>query len=451
MNLDVQVEKLSNIARKLTVKVPAQMVSDRFERGIQEVAKTAKLKGFRPGMAPITVVKQMYGADVRHQVFHNLIDETFKTAVRQEKIQPVGTPKIETPDHKTGEGAHDHTLDESKDLTYIATIEVLPEIDVKGYTGVALSRAVTKVTDEDVEGVVKNLLDSQSQLVPASSGLASADGTPSSRPVRMADFVDMQFAGGIVTPTGLDEKPGMKGTRMLEVGSNELIQGFEEHLVGMRAGETKTFRVPFPADFYDKDMAGKEAEFTVTVNEVKEKKAPTLDDEFAKTVGYESVADMKTKARDHLANEKTQESDRRLRSDLLQNLIDKNAFDVPQSLVQAQTRALAQDVAGNLKKQGFSDEMVQEALGGELENLKKRAENQVRASLILEAIAKKEVIEVKPEELAAEMSQMAVTMKVEEAKLREYYTQNPGRIEDLTFRMREDRTVKFLLEKSKIK
>lgn len=451
MEFTVQVEKPTNIQRKLTIKVPAKEVAAKMEEGLREIAKTAKLKGFRPGHVPLAVVRQYYGEDVRHRVFHNVIDESFKQAVKRENIRTVSSPQIETPEHQTGQGAHDHTIQEGQDLTFTATVEVIPEVEVKNYTGLSLTEGKVEITDKDVDLVVENLRGAQAQLVPASSGLADASGQQTSRPVQKGDFVDMQFSGGVVTDSGLEERPGMKGQRMLEVGSDTLIPGFEENLVGMRSGETKTFRVPFPQDYFEKELAGKESEFTVTVNEVKEKKLPELDDELAKGMGYENVADMRAKAQEHLVKERTQEVERTLKSDLLKQLIEKNEFEVPQSLVQAQTRALAQDVVQNLKQQGFNDQMAQEAILSELDNLKKRAENQVRASLILETIAKKEGIEVTEADVDAEIKKMAESMNIDEQRIRDYYSQASGRREDLEFRLREDRTVKFLLDKSKVK
>lgn len=451
MEFSVQVEKPSHVTRKLTVRVAAKEVSVRFQRGLAEVQKTAKIKGFRPGMVPIGVVKQYYGEDVRHQVFHNLIDESFREALKDQKIKAVGRPQIETPEHQTGKGDHDHSIKEDQDLTYTATVEVLPEIDVKNYKGLPLTQAKADVTEQDVEIVLKGLLDAQSELIPVGGGLAAADGSTTSRPVQKGDHVDMTFNGGIVTDNGIEEKAGMKGTRVLEVGSDALIPGFEDNLIGMRRGDTKTFRVPFPKDFYEADMAGKESEFTVTINEVKEKKIPELNDDFAKTMGYEDQADMRAKAKEHLVRERTQDVDRKLRSDLLAALIEKNPFECPETLVAAQTRALAQDVTQNLKQQGFNDQMVAEALAAEVDNLKKRAENQVRASLLLEAISKKESIQLDEATKEAELKKMAESMRIEEDKLREFYTTNPSRMEDLEFRLREDITLKFLIENAKVK
>ena len=439
MEYNVKVESTSPIQRKLNVRVPASVVQKHFELGLVEAQKTARLKGFRPGMVPLPVVKQYYAAEIKHQVFHNLINDSYREALRDQKIRAVGSPQIETPEHATGQGAHDHTIGDGQDLVFTATVEVLPEIQVKGYTGIPLTREKAEVTDGDIEKVMASFLDSHAELVPVS------------RSVKKGDFVDMIFVGGLVTDKGIEKKPGMEGTRVLEVGSDSLIPGFEENLVGMSSGETKTFRVPFPADFYEKEFAGKDSEFTVTIKEVKEKKVPALDDEFAKTMGYENLGDMRAKAREHLTRERGQEVDRKLRSDLLQALIEKNSFEVPASLVQAQTRTLAQDVAQNLKQQGFTDQMVQEALASELENLRKRADNQVRASLLLESIAEKEGLKLTEADIDAEIKKMAENMKADEQKIREFYAQNPARRDDLEFRLREDRAVQFLLEKSKIK
>ncbi len=451
MELNIKVEEPSKISRKLTIKVPAQIVAKRFERGLAEAQKTAKLKGFRPGQAPISVIRQYFGEDVRHRVFHSLIDESYREALRSKKILAIGAPQIETPDHKTGEGEHDHTLKEDQELSFTATVEILPEVEVKGYTGLAVTKEPTEVTEDQISQVINGLLDSNAQLEPVAGGLVGADGKPSSRPAIKGDYVDMAFSGGLVTEKGLKELPGMKGTRVVEIGSDSLIPGFEDNLIGMRAGETKTFKLKFPAEYHEKELAGQDSEFTATVNELKEKKLPTLDDEFAKTMGYEGVTDLKTKARTHLEQQKQEESDRKLRSDILQQVIEKNPFEVPAALIESQTRSLAQDWAQELKQQGIGDQVIQNAIGSEIANIRVRAENQVRASLLLDAIVKKEKLELPADALDAEIKRSAVTMQIEEQKLRDFYAKNPARQEDMEFKLKQESAVKFLLDKAKIK
>jgi len=194
MNISVSVEKASNISRKLTIKVPANIVAERFENGLREVAKTAKIKGFRPGMVPLPMVKKFYGDDVRHHVFHKLVDESYSVALKQEKIQAVGQPQIDTPeskeakkDHAGHEHAHDHddhsghVLDESKEFTFTATVEVMPEIEVKGYTGLSVSRGSDVVTDADLEKTISEILASQASLDPTEDGYKA----------KKADYVDL--------------------------------------------------------------------------------------------------------------------------------------------------------------------------------------------------------------------------------------------------------------------
>lgn len=441
MQVQVQVEKTSPIVRKLTIRVPAAEVTTRFTAGLREVQKTAKIKGFRPGQVPISMVQQYYGADLRHQLFHRLIDESFREAVRQEQLRAIGSPKIETPNHQTGNGEHDHSLKENEDLTYTAEIEILPELEAKNYKSIPLTREKLEVPADEHEKLVAGLLDSRAELLPVSG-----------RAARRGDHVDLEFSGAVVHDDGRkEERAGMKGSRVIEIGSGSLIPGFEEHLEGMQGGEAKTFTVTFPADYHEKELASKPAEFSVKVGEVKEKKVPELSDDLAKELGYEDAGDLRKKAGEYLLKQRTDEQDRKLRSELVAALVERNPFDCPAALIDAQAQALAQDVAQDLKRQGFADEMIRDSLVGELPNLKTRAESQVRASLILDAIAKQEKVEPSPEEFETELKRMAQSMRTEEGKLREYYNREPAKREDFLFRIRQDKTMSLLMDQAKIK
>src|SRR6185295_17752485 len=256
MQISVQMEKTSPIIRKLTIKVPASEVNTHFEKGLVEVQKTARLKGFRPGNVPLSVVKQFYGEDVRHRVYHHLIDEAFEHAVRDQKIRAVGAPKVDAPDHQHGKGDHDHGIQEDKDFTFTAEVEVMPDIEVKGYSGLSLKRENAEVKDGDVTKVIEALIDSQAELIPVGGGLAMADGSMSSRPAQMKDFADIAFDGGVVNGSEVERKEGMKGSRVVELGTNSLIPGFEEEIDGMRRGDSKTFRLKFPADYHEAELSG---------------------------------------------------------------------------------------------------------------------------------------------------------------------------------------------------
>jgi trigger factor len=439
---NIQVEKPSAILRKMTVRVPKTIVKSHLDKGLVAVQKTAKLKGFRPGYAPLSIIKQYYGEDVRHRVFHNLIDESFQEAVREHNLRTVGSPKIDTPEHKTGAGDHDHTLHDDQDLTYVATVEVIPEVEAKNYTGIALSQDKVEVTEEDLQKIIDNIHQSQGQLTP----IADAGHV-----VKKGDFVDAQILGGIVTETGVQAREEMKGSRLLEIGAGNFIPGFEDHLVGTKSGETKTFRITFPNEQAQGELAGKEAEFTVTINEVKEKKLPALDEELVKHMGYESLEDLRTKVKGYLTTEKTNESERKVKGELLSKLIEKNNFEVPVALIEGQTRILVQDLAQEFKKQGYDDKTIQNAIMQDLGELRARAETQVRSSLILESVAQQEKLSVSAEDIHAEIDKTAESMQFDKAQLHEYYAKNPGKKDDLEFKLRQERTLKFLLDSAKIK
>jgi trigger factor len=211
-NLSVKVEKLSPISRKLSIKVPAEVVGNRILKGLQEVQKTAKIKGFRPGHVPLPMVKQFYGSDVNHHVFHKLIDESFQQALTQEKLKAVGSPKIETPDHKTGTGEHDHGLQEGKDLNFTATVEILPEVEVTGYTGIALTRASDQVLEKDFDKAIEQLRGTYATL---------KTNEDTSYKAKKGDYVQMDFKGAVQTDKGFEERDSMKGSKLLEIGSEQ--------------------------------------------------------------------------------------------------------------------------------------------------------------------------------------------------------------------------------------
>ncbi|MCC7442331.1 MAG: trigger factor [Bdellovibrionales bacterium] len=437
MEFSVKVEETSKIKRKLTITVRAASVDLQVQEHLAEAQKKARLKGFRPGKVPLTVVKKFYGEDVKYRALNALVDVSFREAVTKENLRPVGRPAIESasPDNRL-------VLEEGKDLTYTAIVEVLPEVKAKDYKGLKIERPSADVTDEDVKRVVQQVRDTHAEMMTVDE----------ERPVKKGDFVDMKFEGGVVTAEGTVEKrPDMGGQRVLEVGGGDLIPGFEDHLVGMKRGDKKTFRIAFPADYHATELAGKEAEFAVEVFELKAKKLPELNEEFAKEAGYDSIADMNTKIREGMGQHKKEEADRKLKSDVLEQLIAKNPFDVPESLIQAQARHLLEEFVRDLKRSGFSEQMVQQALTSELDNLRKRAENQVRAGLLLDSISKIENLHLADGDYALEYDKMAKSMNVPEKEIRDYYEKDPTRKENLEFRLREQKTLNFIQEHAKMK
>lgn len=444
MNIQTQLEKTSNLKRKLKITVPAEVIADQFQRQLLAAQKEAKIKGFRPGHVPLNVIKQYYGDNIRHNLFHRIVDESYQHALVEHKLRPVSRPKILTSEGHDGDHQHEHhTIAENQPLSFTAEFEIMPDVDVKSYTGLSATRKKIEVTEKDVDQVVEQLRDYHAMLEPIADEAHKA---------KQKDYVDFDFDGGVVTDSGtVEPREGMKGQRTLMIGSGELIPGFEDELEGMKAGETKTFRIKFPKDYTEASLAEKEAEFKATINSIKNKKLPELTEEFAKEAGYESISDMREKLRKGLTETRTDESNAELRNSILEELINKNPFELPESLLAAQANALARDFIRTLQERGFNQEMVAEALKREQDALKKRAEQQVRAGLLLDTISRKEKIDVTTQAYEDEVSKIAASMSIDRKQVADFYEKDAKQRENLDFQIRENLTVQFLIDNAKVK
>ncbi|MBS1959043.1 MAG: trigger factor [Bdellovibrionales bacterium] len=441
METQIKLENVSAIQKKFIVTIPAEKVTKTVEKKYIEAQRTASIKGFRPGKVPLNMVKQYYGEDVRNRALNTLINETYSEAIKKHPMRIVGDPQIEGLEHDHGDGkTHTHLhLNEGEAMTYVALVEVVPEIDPKDYKGLTVEKISPDVTKEDVEAVKKNLLERKAEV------------TPVERAARMGDFVDFKFDGKLKTGKEFVSDANLSGDRQAEIGSGQLIPDFELNLVGMKSGDTKTFKMKYPKDFKDEKLAGKEAEYEVSMREVKEKNIPSWSEELAKEFGYKDIADFETKTKEGLTKQKADDADTHLRNSMIEKLIEKNNFDVPQGLVYSQIRALADDYTQELKRYGFNDQMAQQAVVSQLADFKKRAETQVRAGILLDSIAKKEKIEPKESDIEVEVAKMAGSYGVEPKMLKDRFEQNPRDKQNFEYRVREELTIQFILNSAKIK
>ena len=442
METQIKLENVSAIQKKFIVTVSAEKVKNTINKKFIEMQKTASIKGFRPGKVPLNMVKQYYGEEVKNKALNSLISETYGEAVKKHPMRIIGEPQIEGVPHKHEGQAEEHNaihLNEGEALSYVALVEVVPEVDPKDYKGLTIEKPSAEVSLEDIEGVRKNLLGRKAEV------------TPVPRAARLNDFVDFKFEGKTKTDQGLEVQANLSGERYAELGGGQLLPDFEKNMIGMKAGDTKEFTMTYPEDYTDKNLAGKEAFYTVDVREVKEKQLPAFTDELAKEFGYESVADFETKSKEMLAKNKMDESDNLLRNNMIEKLIEKNTFEVPQGLVYSQMRALADDYAQELKRYGFNDQMVQSAMMSQLQDFKKRAETQVRAGILLDAISKKEKIEPKPADFEAEMKKMAESFGTDVKLLKDRFEQNPRDRSNFEYRVKEELTIQLILSSAKIK
>lgn len=422
----VSVEKVSSIKKKISFEIPSERVETEIDKAFDKIRKRAAIKGFRKGKVPQALIEKHFSDQMAEDVLKSIFNETFYNALHEHGIYPVSQPMIESDVLKKGEP-----------LKYSATFEVMPEIDLKEYTGLKLNKEKYVFDAEAIESKLKQLQENMAQLEPVAD----------QRPVAPGDFVTVDFKG-LVAGEPIDQ--GAAEDYMLEIGSGQFIPGFEEQVVGMEAGDEKEITVTFPEQYGNRELAGKEALFLVKLKEIKVKKLPELDDEFARGLGeFETLDQVKAKLGE--AHEK-QESERisaQLRERLIQALVEKNEFEVPGTLVDRQLDLMLD----NAKKRLSSQRLTLEMLGLDDERFRSQyretALNQVKGDLLLDAVAEKEGIKVGESDIEAEIGRIAASMNQDPEKVKGYYAEGSAR-DGLTARLREEKTIAFLLERAEV-
>lgn len=430
LNYECKVESKSPIRRELTISVKPESIQEMMDEQFKRVQKTAKMKGFREGKVPLNLVKQYYGEDVKSNVFSRAIRESYVKALEDNKIMAVGSPEIEP---KSGAD-----LNGSEALTFVASIEIFPEIVVKDLGKIKIERPSPDVTDADIEKSILNLRESHSEVVPDETNEG---------PARDGDHVEVSFKGTIDGK----ELDSLKGdNRLVHLGSKQYMEDFENALIGMKKGGTKDFTLTFPVDFSDSELSGKVANFNVTIHEFKKKQLPELDDEFAKRFKMETALELRKKVVETLTEDRSREARDGLKENLMKALVEAHEFEVPKSLVTSQLEYLVKENVTYLKRQGFTDKMSKDYLDSNREGLTKRAEEQVRASLILDKIATDQAVKVEQADLDHEYSKMSERLKIPAEQVRGLYENDENARRQLRYRIKEERAVEYCLGQVKV-
>ncbi len=425
--MQVKVESLSKIKKRLNFEIPADRVGAEISRAYEEIRKRANVKGFRKGKAPLTYIEKHYSAIMEEDVLKRLVNDTYFKALHEEKLFPVAQPIIESEDLKKGEP-----------FKYSATVEIYPEVNLQEYAGLEVVREQYVEDPEVVEQRLGEMQEQMAQLKPAEE----------EHPAAMGDFLTIDFKGFL---DGVPFENGSAEDYRMELGNARFIPGFEEHIVHMKTGEQKSFTLMFPEDYHNKDLATKVVTFEVTVKEIKVKETPPLDDDFAKEVGeFENLAQLRAKiAEAHERQEKDRiEAD--LRDRTVKALIAKNPFEVPDALVEKQLQIMLDGTKKRLAMEKLSLDMI----GLDDDAYKKKfwetAETQVKGALLLDALAAKEDIKVEDSELKEKIKELAEQHNQELAKLEQFYEQNQNARESLKDSLKELKIFAFLLERAKI-
>ncbi|RJP22495.1 MAG: trigger factor [Deltaproteobacteria bacterium] len=417
--MKTSVDVVSGVERKINVEIPADEVSRRVEEEFVELRKVVPLKGFRKGKAPLDMVKRLFRESVEAEVSERLMKEALADVVKEKELKVLSMGGVD--------GAK---LVPGRDFVFSATVEVIPEVAAASYKGIPVAREKVSVSDGDVDAAVERLRESLAQFH-AVEGRGAAGGD-------LAEFSFTATSGGV-------RVDGNESASVVLSGGVPFGADFERSMLGVVPGDSRTFEVFYPAEHSNPKLAGKKVAFDVKVAGVKEKKLPALDEEFAKIFGEVSgLGDLKEKMRDRLRAEAEERSRQRAEEDLRKGLVERNAFDVPATLVKRQTMAMMQDTFQRLASQGLDLKKMNLDVDKMSERFAPNAERMVRVSLLIDAIAKAEGMDVSFSEIDAEMKAMAEAGGMEYEKVRELYG-SEERLDSLRDRLLERKVMAFLL------
>ena len=417
------VENISTVKKKITIEVPQDDVAKEREKAVAKVAKKAKLPGFRPGKAPRSVVERHYGEDIQADVMNKLIADAYFQAVQEHKISPVDLPEIS-----------DVSLDKGSPLSFSATVEVRPNIELGTYDGIEVKEEPLTVSDEELEQTINRLREMYAQLEVVEG-----------RPAEKGDSLIMDFEG---FRDGKSIEGAKASDHMLTLGSGNLIPGFEDQLTGVSKGDAKEIMVSFPADYTNKDLAGKDAVFKVMVKEIKRAVMPEVNDDFAKDIGnHNTVEELRARVKEDMEARKRDELASSQREELLSKLVDAHTFDVPPGMVERELQAMMKQQAVRLARQGmdvksFDAEKYRE------ERLP-LAERRVKGLLILDAVADREKVTVIEEELTAELQVLSRKSGQPVETIKKYYESQEGGMDNLRSSLIQEKTLTLLLSRAK--
>lgn len=423
--MDVKVDHISAVRKKLSFEINAEKVSAEIDKAYRKIGKNAKLPGFRPGKVPRTILEKNFAGQMEEQVLTRLINDSYFQALSDHNIPAVGDPEI----------SDNSPLESGKPFTYSAQVEIKPDVEAKDYLGLELKKEKFQPDEKVVEGRLEEMRRSRAELK-----------TIERDEVKEGDFAGIDFEGFI---DGEAFPGGKAENHLLEVGSGSLIPGFEEQVVGLKRGEEAEINVTFPEDYGNKELAGRAATFRVTVREIKEKVLPPLDDEFAKGFGLDSMAKLREKMEENYQQQERERIEENLRERLMNALIDRNPVEVPQALVGQQLEYMLENAANRLRSQGLSLEMLGMKEDSFREQYRPSAIRQVQGALILEAVGRQEKIQADDSEVEEKITEIAEKVGADVAAVRKHYSGPEGR-NRLAYQVTEEKVIRHLLDAAKI-
>lgn len=422
------VKNVNGCTKKLEFNFATLDLSKEIKAAVVKKQSTTNVKGFRKGKAPLSMVEQVYGPQIESDALNSFVQNQLFEAVTKEKIKTVGYPAFENVKYEAG-----------KSVSFDAVVETFPEIKLADYSSYSFKKENSDVTADDLDKVTKNYLGSKAEMTEITDAKAK---------LAKGHFAVFNFEG--VKADG--ERPeNMKGSEyLLEIGSGQFIPGFEDAMIGLKKGDKKNIDLTFPADYHAAELQNAKVTFEVELLEVKEKKFPDLNDDLAKELGYDSVSDFTEKNKKNLIAQKQRQADEKLHQEILEKLVKDNKFDIPASLVQNQEKYLQEDLAKNLKSQGFNEIMVAEYFNRWKADITTKAEFQVRSGLILDHLAQDFKIETSDADFNKKIEESAKTAGIDVETVKKYYSSNEQIKNNMMYAIREEKTFDAIKKKMKI-
>jgi len=427
LKLQVAVADLSQCRRDLTVEVPVEEVNAAFEKTYGVYARSLKLPGFRPGRVPRELIKQRFANEAKEDVVKSLVSQALQSAIVEHMLRVVGDPQI-----------NDLSISEGEPLRFRATLEVMPEFELKEYKGLKLTKRVATVTDEEVEHTLDHLRQSAAEFVPVED-----------RPSRDGDFVSVNLVGKHVEPP--EEEDLKSDDAQVEIGADGVQPEFTENLRDVKAGDIREFRVIYPEDFSAKALAGKTLDFTATVVAVREKETPELDDEFARDFGdYENLQQLRDKVRENLTASAEARAESDLREGTVKRVLEDYDFEVPSALVEPQTADRAREFAYLLMRNGVPPQTIKEMDWEErMKEFRPLAARDIRMALVFDKISEAEKVEVSRWEVEAEIERMARASGEPAEQLKARLTKDDS-LSSIEHRLRHQRALEAVINHAEV-
>ena len=422
----------AGLKREYRVVVPAVDLESRVNEKLDDLKGRVQLRGFRPGKVPVAHLKRIYGKSAMAEVIENAVREANNQIVNDHGFKLATEPKVVLPSE---EGVVEEVIAGKSDLAYTVEMEIVPPIELADFKSMKLERLTAEVGDTEVDQALQTLAEQNRPFAAKSEG------------AEKGDRVTVSFQG---TMDGQPFDGGAAEDAPILLGSGRFLPGFEDNLIGAKAGESRTFDLRFPDDYPAATLAGKDAKFAVTVKSVQTPGEVALNDDFAKTLGLESLAKLREALRERIQREHNAASRQKLKRALLDQLDERHKFEPPPSLVEQEFSSIWSAVESDLKQQGrtFADEATTEEKARA--DYRAIAERRVRLGLVIAEIGEKNKITVTEEQLRAAVMDQVRQLPGREQQVWDYYRNNPGALAALRAPLFEDKVVDYVLELAEV-